>query len=54
MPGWESPCSESKTIRLQESGTRGRFVPVEVSQWRRLVELGRGTASTTRVEDCDV
>ena len=35
----------------QGSGTRGRCVPVEVSQYSGSVELGRGTASTTRVED---
>ena len=50
MPGCERPCRELKTVRRQESGTRGRCVPVETSQKRGSDELASVEDSTTRVD----
>ena len=47
MPGCERPCRELKTVRRQESGTRGRCVPVETSQKRGSGELASVEDSTT-------
>ena len=38
-------------MRRHASGTRGRCVPVDVSQWSGVLELAGGTASTTSVDD---
>ena len=40
MPGWPMPCMESKTVRRKETGTKGLYVPVVVSQKRGAPSVG--------------
>ena len=50
IPGCDRPWSESKTFCLHWSGTRGRGMPVEMSQRMVSVELARGSGLTTKGE----
>ena len=50
IPGCDRPWSESKTGCLHWSSTRGRGVPVEMSQKMVSVELARGSSLTTKGE----
>ena len=53
MPGCERPWRESNTVCLHAGGMRGRCLPVEVTQYRGTLELGRGIASTVREVEGD-
>ena len=46
------PCMDSKTVRLNEIGTKGLYVPVVVSQRRGAPSVGR--ARTVREGDARI
>ena len=59
IPGCDVLCRELKTVHLNISGTKGRGVPVDVSQRSGSVHMGMGTLAKVRelsfvCKDCNV